>query len=112
MVADYAVLHWLRSSTDVLDYASLPSIPCQRARRLSASLIEPVIFSQRLRQGRWQAVCSLAESPGTLDSVVLYKTPSWGTMPLHVVEYPVSAYWTACCRLGPFSRGAQWGRAG
>jgi hypothetical protein len=74
-------------------------------------LIGPIIFSKRLRQLRLQAVGSRVESPGALDVMVLYKTPSWDTMPLHGVEYPVSAYWVACCRTGLFSRGARGGRA-
>ena len=54
-----------------------------------------------------EAVSYLEESSGVLDSMVLSKTPSWDTMPLHVVEYPASAYWMVCCRIGLFSRGAR-----
>ena len=70
--------------------------------------IEPVVFSKHVCPCRLLAVCALEESPGARDGMVLPQTPSWRTMPLHVVESPVSAYWTACCRTGPFSGGARW----
>ena len=95
----YEAMHYCRvSHIGVLDGSAL----CR---------IEPVVFAKHVRQFSLQAVCSRAESPGVLEGMVLYKTPSWGTMPLQVVEYPISAYWMAYCRTGPLDRGTRWGHA-
>ena len=48
-------------------------------------LIEPVVSTKHLIQLRLYVVPFRKESPGALDGTVLYKTPLWGTLPLHVV---------------------------
>jgi hypothetical protein len=93
-----AIRHCRVCSLGILD----GSAPC---------CIELVVFSQHVCPCRWRAVCALEESPDARDGMVLPQTPSWRTMPLHAVEYPVSASWTAYCRTGPFSMGTRRGHA-